>query len=59
MDSVLSQRARKENHHSQSSLRTPKYSIQRVLKPLSSLNSHLFNDKQISQQLVEEFGRIT
>jgi hypothetical protein len=58
MESVLSQRGRKENQSSHSSLRGVRYSAHRVLKPIAGPNAPAFNDRQIAQQLMEEFARI-
>lgn len=57
MRSLLSP-TRKENQGSQSSLRHNRDNTHRVLKPLPSSNSVLFNDRQITQQLREEFAAI-
>jgi hypothetical protein len=56
--SALSQRGRKENQSSLSSLKGLRYNTHRVLKVVGAPNSPAFNDRQITQQLMEEFACI-
>lgn len=58
--SIISHRDKKENNqYSQSSLKGLKYKTNRILKPVGSGNSVCFNDRQITEQLMEELARIT